>query len=97
MTQKEFSQTDPNHSDVERRIPKLMARPTTETSSSGSARRLPRLLCAKQKTQAALVNEVEGQCPVCKSPMKLSVANGIDVYVCMDHRVVMPLKNEIEV
>ncbi len=81
---------------LERRIPKLMVRPTVETSTVGnSVRKVPKLLCTPTpKVQTAFTNEVEGQCPVCLKPMGTSVANGIDVYVCMDHRVTMPLKNE---
>jgi hypothetical protein len=79
-------------SSVERRIPKLMVRPPEKTLASpiNVIRRVPQ----GQRTTVAFTNEVEGQCPVCHQPMKTSVANGIDVYVCMDHRVVMPLKNE---
>jgi ssDNA-binding Zn-finger/Zn-ribbon topoisomerase 1 len=45
-------------------------------------------------SETAFANEVEGECPVCHKPMKVSETNGIDVYVCMTHRVVMPIKNE---
>lgn len=69
-----------------RRIPKSMDRgailPSTALAAGGN------------KTETAFANDVEGECPVCNTPMKLSVANGVDVYVCLQHRVVMPLKNE---
>ncbi len=92
MKQK-HSQINSNLSDIERVIPKSMTRPVVTATNSTATRRLPRLLCAKEPVQA-FTNEVEGHCPVCKSQMKTSVANGIDVYVCMDHRVTMPLRNE---
>lgn len=80
-------------SNVERRIPKSMVRSPEKilASSASVTRRVPE----GQKTKTvAFTNEVDGECPVCHQPMKTSVANGIDVYVCMDHRVTMPLKNE---
>lgn len=78
---------------VERRIPKLMERSPEKTLASpvNVVRRVPQGSRAKT---VAFTNEVEGECPVCHTPMKTSVANGIDVYVCMDHRVAMPLKNQ---
>ena len=83
-------------SSPERRVPKSMVRPEVQVSSTqATARRIPKLLEAKAPSvQTAFTNEVEGHCPICANPMKTSVANGIDVYVCMDHRVTMPLKNE---
>jgi hypothetical protein len=42
----------------------------------------------------AFVNDVEGQCPICKKQMPMSVANGVNVYVCIDHSVAMPIRNE---
>lgn len=86
-------------SSLERRVPKSMVRPEVQVSSTqATARRTPKLLEAKapkaHSVQTAFTNDVEGHCPVCANPMKTSIANGIDVYVCMDHRVTMPLKNE---
>jgi len=78
---------------VERRIPKLMVRPPSQSTTAhvGLERKVPKGHGTKT---VAFTNEVEGQCPVCHQAMKTSVANGIDVYVCMDHRVTMPLKNQ---
>jgi hypothetical protein len=83
-------------SSLERRVPKSMVRSEVQVSSTQvTTRRTPKLLDVKAHTvQTAFTNEVEGHCPVCGNPMKTSIANGIDVYVCMDHRVTMPLKNE---
>jgi hypothetical protein len=80
----------------ERRVPKSMVRPEVQVSNvQTSVRKVPKLFEAKARSvQTAFANEVEGHCPICAHPMKTSVANGIDVYVCMDHRVTMPLKNE---
>lgn len=78
---------------VERRIPRLMMRPPEKTvaSSASVTRKIPQ---GPHTKVVAFTNEVEGECPVCHQPMKTSIANGIDVYVCMDHRVTMPLKNQ---
>lgn len=47
-----------------------------------------------QKVTSAVSNEVEGQCPVCKTNMRIATDNGVHVYVCMTHRIVMPTRNE---
>jgi hypothetical protein len=70
---------------TERRIPAVMERKVmAATASTVTAR----------TSETAFANEVEGECLVCHKPMKVSETNGIDVYVCMTHRVVMPIKNE---
>lgn len=70
----------------ERRIPAVMARATKPSTQTAASK--------VRTSETAFANEVEGECPVCKKPMKVSETNGIDVYVCMTHRVVMPIKNE---
>lgn len=70
-------------SPVARVVPASMTRINTEIAK-GSGR----------KSETAFANDVEGQCPVCQKQMKLSSTNNIDVHVCLEHRVVMPIKNE---
>ncbi len=48
---------------------------------------------APQKQTARFENTHEGQCPSCGNQMRLSVANGIPVHVCMEHSVVMPIRD----
>jgi ssDNA-binding Zn-finger/Zn-ribbon topoisomerase 1 len=48
---------------------------------------------AKTQTTARVENVVEGACPSCGTQMRLSSANGIPVHVCMQHSVVMPLRD----
>jgi hypothetical protein len=36
----------------------------------------------------------EGFCPVCQAPSVLSTCSGIPVYVCLEHRVVLPTKEQ---
>jgi hypothetical protein len=43
---------------------------------------------------ARVENVIEGMCPLCKRPMKLSTANNIPVHVCLDHSLVVPLRNQ---
>lgn len=68
---------------IERKIPRLMM-PSGKKHVASVA----------SSKETAFVNAVEGQCPVCKTQMKLSVANGVDVYVCVNDRVAMPIRNE---
>jgi hypothetical protein len=46
-----------------------------------------------KKETARMENVREGICPSCGEQMRLSVANGIPVHVCMEHSVVMPLRD----
>lgn len=48
---------------------------------------------AATKQTARIENTQEGICPSCHQQMRLSVANGIPVHVCMEHSVVMPLRD----
>ena len=36
----------------------------------------------------------KGLCPECHEPMKPVIANGIRCLCCMEHRIVLPVKNE---
>lgn len=49
---------------------------------------------APDKVTGAVANEVEGQCPVCKTQMRIAQDNGINCWVCMTHRIVMPVRDE---
>ena len=48
---------------------------------------------APQKQTARFENVNEGLCPSCGQQMRLSTANGIPVHVCMEHSVVMPIRD----
>lgn len=48
----------------------------------------------QMKQTARVENVIEGTCPLCKRPMKLSEANGIPVHVCLDHSLVVPIRNQ---
>ena len=63
---------------------------------------IPNSMMAPVKTEAAtepvkqtsrVENVREGLCPSCGDQMRLSSANGIPVHVCMQHSVVMPLRD----
>ncbi len=45
------------------------------------------------KETSRVENTREGICPSCNEQMRLSTANGIPVHVCMQHSVVMPLRD----
>lgn len=48
-----------------------------------------------QSVQTARVENTEyGVCPVCKKQMKLSLADTHQVLVCIDHSIVMPIKDD---
>jgi hypothetical protein len=38
-----------------------------------------------------------GLCPECKQPMEMSVANGIPVLICLEHRIAIPTPDAPEV
>jgi hypothetical protein len=91
---------------VERIIPEVMKaeqQPKTEVEAaskvcttcghdnSGDTR--CKCIQAKAKETARFENVVEGACPSCGTQMRLSSANGIPVHVCMQHSVVMPLRD----
>lgn len=46
-----------------------------------------------KKETSRFENVNEGMCPSCGQQMRLSLANGIPVHVCMEHSVVMPLRD----
>lgn len=46
-----------------------------------------------EKVTSRVENTAEGKCPSCHEQMRLSSANGIPVHVCMQHSVVMPLRD----
>lgn len=73
---------NPETASVPRVIPKSMLRETAAPSK------------VEARTEIGFANDEEGVCPVCKTAMKLSTSNGVDVHVCFQHRVVMPLKNQ---
>ena len=45
---------------------------------------------ANTKVTARIDIQVPDQCPVCKATMTKADAHGLPVYVCHDHRVVLP-------
>ena len=42
---------------------------------------------------AKVTNTQVGVCPVCQKTMKVTQANNIPVFVCLDHNVVMPTQD----
>lgn len=61
-------------------------------ASASALKTLPEGATPKKET-ARFENVNEGLCPSCNTQMRLSVANGIPVHVCMQHSVVMPLRD----
>lgn len=74
---------------IERIIPDIMKDPlpTPEKATTEQAKATP------VKETSRVENLVEGSCPSCQQQMRLSSANGIPVHVCMQHSVVMPLRD----
>lgn len=70
---------------VERIIPDVMKQPPKVENAATEE--------AKSKETSRVENVVEGACPSCNTQMRLSSANGIPVHVCMQHSVVMPLRD----
>lgn len=48
------------------------------------------VVAGAQKVTARIDIQVADQCPVCKATMTKADAHGLPVYVCHDHRVVLP-------
>lgn len=75
---------------VQRIIPDVMKEPLlrqqAEQADTETATR-----ARKETARAENVNE--GCCPSCGEQMRLSTANGIPVHVCMQHSVVMPIRD----
>lgn len=53
----------------------------------------PEVAATPKKETARFENTHEGLCPSCGTQMRLSTANGIPVHVCMEHSVVMPIRD----
>ena len=56
-------------------------------------------LLAKSKKLTAKIDMSEevvgaGLCPECKQPMKEVIVNGMPALCCMEHRIVLPKKND---
>jgi hypothetical protein len=58
-------------------------------------RKIPALLqtASSGKELARQENINEGFCPVCNTPMKPTIANGIRVVACLTHSIVMPVRD----
>lgn len=42
---------------------------------------------------ARVENTLAGQCPLCKTPMRQAVANGIQVHTCLEDAIVLPIRD----
>lgn len=51
----------------------------------------------KEKQTARMENLIEGQCPICHTQMKVSEVNHIPVHVCLEHSLVMPIRDPEEI
>ena len=78
---------------MERIIPDVMKEPLVTDTAATEENAAPAETAATKQT-ARSENLYEGQCPSCGKTMKLSVANGIPVHVCLQHSVVMPLRDQ---
>lgn len=73
---------------MERLIPDCMKPVAKQAEESAGADGKPHAQTARVE------NVIEGTCPLCKRPMKLSEANGIPVHVCLDHSLVVPIRDQ---
>lgn len=59
------------------------------------------VITAKTSEKVEVVAKAEnlnvGHCPQCKQKMKTIIVSGIDSYICMEHRVVMPRENDASI
>lgn len=83
-------------SQIIRRIPRLMmsAQEIAEFDREQDQQTKAVTATVGPAKETGFVNDNEGVCPICHETMKLSVANGVDVYTCVPHRIAMPIRNE---
>jgi len=74
---------------MERIIPDCMKAPAQEAKTEEA-----KTASAPEVQTARVENVIEGVCPLCKRQMKLSTANNIPVHVCLDHSLVVPLRDQ---
>lgn len=61
-------------------------------------RRVPKVMKEEASVEAARVENTEyGICPICQKSMKFSIAGTHQVLVCLEHSIVMPVRDESHV
>jgi len=78
---------------MERIIPNVMKTPLTDLVNQNKTIEGAGVDNKNKEVTARVENLKEGVCPICDETMKISKANGIPVYVCLNDSVVMPIRD----